>query len=90
MIYVSFQSGCNTVVINKASPFARLEHHRIHEFSRNMAMKGGKAALSKMADSRRRRGRPPKYPKENIPMVPKDEFTEAEIQVGLHMPVGSV
>lgn len=33
-----------------------------------------------MMDTRRKRGRPPKYPKANIPNVPKIEMSEREIQ----------
>ena len=60
--------------------FGRLEHYRIHEYARASQGKTYKHPLvNKGEESTRRRGRPPKYPKINIPVIPKVELTEQEL-----------
>jgi len=66
--------------------FGRLEHYRIHEYARAAAGKsygrGGAGKPGQVIDdsSIRRRGRPPKYPKIELPKIPKVELTDEEIR----------
>jgi hypothetical protein len=64
--------------------FGRLEHYRIHEYARAAAGKSynrsGKGLPTFEDNSMRRRGRPPKYPKIELPKIPKVELTDEEIQ----------
>lgn len=63
--------------------FGRLEHYRIHEFARAHVYSSRSKLLagSTFDDeySRRRRGRPPKYPRSEIPVVPKIEYPDEAI-----------
>ena len=61
--------------------FNRLEHHKIHEFARNsMGRKSMTTMVPRTPENfKRKRGRPPKYPKNVIPIVPKVEMTDEEI-----------
>ncbi|KAJ8320740.1 hypothetical protein KUTeg_002327 [Tegillarca granosa] len=79
--YHCIWSGCSHVVPHAGPTFGRLEHYRIHEFARTSAGKSYKSS-PKLDDSNcpRRRGRPPKYPKNEIPVIPKIELSEEEIQ----------
>jgi len=64
------QVDCNYVVTSSDAVFARLEHHKSHEYtSRRTPGTGGGGASS----SRKRRGRPPKY-------VTNYEFSDEEIR----------
>lgn len=77
-------TGCTHVVPYKGPTFGRLEHYRIHEYARAAAGKSyprsGKGLGSLDDSSMRRRGRPPKYPKIELPKIPKVELTDEEIQ----------
>lgn len=88
-ICVSFQTGCNHVVPYVGPTFGRLEHYRIHEYARAAAGKSygrsGKGMPNVDDNSMRRRGRPPKYPKIELPKIPKVELTDEEIQQS-HVP----
>lgn len=81
-----FQTGCSHAVADQGQTFARLEHYRIHEFARaaagkNYRVQSGAGTTVRMDDlAHRRRGRPPKYPRLDIPSVPKVELTEQEIR----------
>ncbi|XP_033763818.1 LOW QUALITY PROTEIN: zinc finger protein castor homolog 1-like [Pecten maximus] len=78
--YHCIWSGCTHVVPHIGPTFGRLEHYRIHEYARASQGKTYKFSGSKLEDSSpRRRGRPPKYPKIDIPVIPKVELTEEEI-----------
>ncbi|XP_069118331.1 zinc finger protein castor homolog 1-like [Argopecten irradians] len=78
--YHCIWSGCTHVVPHVGPTFGRLEHYRIHEYARASQGKTYKFSGSKLEDSSpRRRGRPPKYPKIDIPIIPKVELTEEEI-----------
>ncbi|XP_060080186.1 zinc finger protein castor homolog 1-like [Ylistrum balloti] len=78
--YHCIWSGCTHVVPHIGPTFGRLEHYRIHEYARASQGKTYKFSGSKLEDnSPRRRGRPPKYPKIDIPIIPKVELTEEEI-----------
>ena len=84
-------------MIADADPvFTRLEHYKLHEYSRNNnTRKVPPPAISlSMPEVKRRRGRPPKYPKSEIPVVPKIEMSEEEIRQeiakqGLNTPIAS-
>ncbi|XP_052286686.1 zinc finger protein castor homolog 1-like [Dreissena polymorpha] len=79
-------TGCSHVIPYIGPTFGRLEHYRIHEYSRTSAGKsynrGGSTKLGNIFDDNtiRRRGRPPKYPKIELPKIPKVELTDEEIQ----------
>ncbi|XP_021355431.1 zinc finger protein castor homolog 1-like [Mizuhopecten yessoensis] len=78
--YHCIWSGCTHVVPHIGPTFGRLEHYRIHEYARASQGKTYKFSGSKLEDnSPRRRGRPPKYPKIDIPIIPKVELSEEEI-----------
>ncbi|XP_067659441.1 zinc finger protein castor homolog 1-like isoform X2 [Haliotis asinina] len=73
-------TGCSHAVPHTGPAFARLEHYRIHEYAK---ASGGKGKFGNSKDdefSKRRRGRPPKYPRTEIPNVPKVELPESVIQ----------
>ncbi|KAK6177137.1 hypothetical protein SNE40_015302 [Patella caerulea] len=78
-------SGCNHVIDGESNMFARLEHYRIHEYAKVSAGRSsrssGLGSLDKFDDdpSKRRRGRPPKYPRSVIPSVPKVNLSDDEI-----------
>ena len=76
-----FQADCNTVIRMTDPPFSRLEHHKIHEYTRAASSRQPRPFnMLKINDQlKRRRGRPPKYPKTEIPVVPKIEMSEMEI-----------
>ncbi len=83
-----FQPDCPTVVSAKDAPFARIEHHKIHEYARASSSKVARPFnVYKLPDAmKRRRGRPPKYPKNEIPAVPKIDMSDEEIaaEIGRH------
>ncbi|KAL4220946.1 Zinc finger protein castor 1 [Mactra antiquata] len=87
--YHCIWTGCSHVVPYIGPTFGRLEHYRIHEYARAAAGKSyGRSGrgLNNMDDSSmRRRGRPPKYPKLDLPKIPKVELTDEEIQMS-HVP----
>ena len=60
--------------------FGRLEHYRIHEDARASIGKTYKYSVKSSDETPRRRGRPPKYPRNEIPVIPKVELTEKEIE----------
>ncbi|XP_045161717.2 zinc finger protein castor homolog 1-like [Mercenaria mercenaria] len=82
--YHCIWTGCNHVVPYVGPTFGRLEHYRIHEYARAAAGKsynrGSKSIPSIEDNSMRRRGRPPKYPKIELPKIPKVELTDEEIR----------
>lgn len=85
MISFFFQTDCTHVVPYIGPTFGRLEHYRIHEYARAAAGKSynrssGKSAGSLDDNSMRRRGRPPKYPKIELPKIPKVELSDEEIR----------
>ena len=62
--------------------FSRLDHQKVHEYARGVVSRRifpstPRVPLDAM---RRRRGRPPKFPHSLIPIVPKAEMSEEEIQ----------
>ena len=73
--------------------FGRLEHYRIHEYARAAAGKAynrsGRAGGNVEENHIRRRGRPPKYPKIELPKIPKVELTDEEIRQS-HSPIKNV
>ena len=78
-----FQTGCTHVVPYIGPTFGRLEHYRVHEYARAAAGKSYNRGIKLAADdnSIRRRGRPPKYPKIDLPKIPKVLATEEEIRM---------
>ena len=83
-----FQTGCTHVVPHFGPTFGRLEHYRVHEYARAAAGKSyNRGSKSSPDDSSiRRRGRPPKYPKIDLPRVPKVVASEEEIKQS-HVPL---
>ncbi|XP_064610900.1 zinc finger protein castor homolog 1-like isoform X2 [Liolophura sinensis] len=76
--YHCIWAGCHHVIQDSGPIFSRLEHYRIHEYARVSAGKSNK--LHESPDfGKRRRGRPPKYPRAEIPVVPKVELSEEEL-----------
>ncbi|KAH9490008.1 hypothetical protein Btru_036245 [Bulinus truncatus] len=75
-------SNCSHTIASCAPTFARLEHYRIHEYAATYVGKsrnnlpGNRMELDPL---HKRRGRPPKYPKYDLPFVPKVHLTEKEI-----------
>nr|KAG5691520.1 hypothetical protein BaRGS_017733 [Batillaria attramentaria] len=81
-------TGCNHVIPDTGPTFARLEHYRIHEYAKaaagkNYRMTSGQSSRAEDAYSQRRRGRPPKYPRMDVPLVPKVDLSPDEIQESL-------
>lgn len=82
----SFQTGCNHVIPELGQTFARLEHYRIHEYAKaaagkNYRLQNAAGSAGRVEDlAHRRRGRPPKYPRLDLPSVPKVELSEQEIR----------
>ncbi|CAG5135978.1 unnamed protein product, partial [Candidula unifasciata] len=77
-------TNCSQTIPASAPTFSRLEHYRIHEYATVAANKSRSSfsnAGSKveMDPLQKRRGRPPKYPKYDLPVVPKVHLTEKEI-----------
>ena len=72
-MFFLFQPDCGSIITSKDPPFSRLEHHKIHEYARVACGKGVRPANpnANQDHMKRRRGRPPKYPKNEIPIVPK-------------------
>ena len=65
---------------DKDATFSRLEHHKLHEFSRTPTRLPRPVVTVKATDNvKRKRGRPPKYPKNEIPIIPKFTLTEEDI-----------
>ena len=83
LISLSFQTGCTHVVPYVGPTFGRLEHYRVHEYARAAAGKSYNRGIKLSPDenSIRRRGRPPKYPKIDLPRIPKVVATEEEIRM---------
>ncbi|XP_062590668.1 zinc finger protein castor homolog 1-like [Saccostrea cucullata] len=77
--YHCIWSGCTHVVPHEGPTFGRLEHYRIHEYARSSAGKTYKTSPKSTEDTPRKRGRPPKYPRNTIPVIPKVELTESEM-----------
>ncbi|XP_071109197.1 zinc finger protein castor homolog 1-like [Haliotis cracherodii] len=78
-------TGCSHAIPHTGPAFARLEHYRIHEYAK---ASGGKGKFGNSKDdefSKRRRGRPPKYPRTEIPTVPKVELPESVIQESVRL-----
>ena len=67
------------MVPHEGPTFGRLEHYRIHEYARSSAGKTYKSSPKSTEDTPRKRGRPPKYPRNTIPVIPKVELTESEM-----------
>ena len=82
MLFFFFQADCKHVIAEKDTVFARLEHHKTHEFARSIRRSIPGTAKMDLT-MRRRRGRPPKYPKDEIPNIPKLEMSEDEIAEAL-------
>ncbi|CAD5124790.1 DgyrCDS13052 [Dimorphilus gyrociliatus] len=59
---------CNEIVKSAGDVFARLDHYRMHDAS---SSRSGRRNTLKESSNSRRRGRPPKYPKSEIPQVPR-------------------
>ncbi|XP_071146586.1 zinc finger protein castor homolog 1-like isoform X3 [Mytilus edulis] len=79
--YHCIWTGCSHVVPHSGPTFGRLEHYRIHEYARASAGKSYRPSSCKNDDgSPKRRGRPPKYPKNDIPIIPKVELSHEEIE----------
>lgn len=80
--YHCIWTGCTHVVPHIGPTFGRLEHYRVHEYARAAAGKSYTRGtkLSPEDSSIRRRGRPPKYPKIDLPRVPKVLASEEEIR----------
>ncbi|WAR13855.1 CAS-like protein [Mya arenaria] len=81
-------TGCSHVVPYVGPTFGRLEHYRIHEYARAAAGKSynrgagvGKPGQVVEDNTMRRRGRPPKYPKIELPKIPKVELSDEEIRL---------
>jgi hypothetical protein len=79
------QSGCTHSISSDDHVFMRLEHYKTHEYARasHGSTRGAKIQppISLLKEpGRRRRGRPPKYPRTEIPCVPKISMTEKEIE----------
>ena len=86
MSVVCLQAECKHVISAVNDPvFSRMEHYKIHEYSRaalgrRMASNASMVTTIRTPESfKRRRGRPPKYPKNEIPQVPKIEMSEEDI-----------
>ncbi len=74
------QADCDHVITTDDAIFSRLDHHKIHEYARTAAGRRLASAGMRSPESlKRRRGRPPKYPRSEIPLVPKIEMSEQEI-----------
>lgn len=80
--YHCIWTGCTHVVPHTGPTFGRLEHYRVHEYARAAAGKSYNRGtkISPEDNSIRRRGRPPKYPKIDLPRIPKVLATEEEIR----------
>ena len=74
-----FQTECHHVISDTEPVFRRLEHFHIHELSRTSGKRLGLSVVKSNQDLKRKRGRPPKYPKVDIPVVPKIEMSEENI-----------
>ncbi|XP_013088820.2 uncharacterized protein LOC106072911 [Biomphalaria glabrata] len=75
-------TNCTHIVPDSAPTFARLEHYRIHEYAATYVGKSRSIIPGSRIDLdplHKRRGRPPKYPKYDLPIVPKVHLTEKEI-----------
>ncbi|KAL5014907.1 hypothetical protein ScPMuIL_009177 [Solemya velum] len=73
-------SGCTHVVPIDGPAFGRLEHYRVHDYARLAAGRMYKPTTMKVEEDKRRRGRPPKFPRTGyIPIVPKVELSDSEI-----------
>ena len=86
---VCVQSGCSEVIADEAGTvFQRLEHYNTHEYARGASSGSRKPSASfsafqpsrDAASQKRRRGRPPKFPKHDIPVIPKLELDESAIR----------
>ncbi|KAL3862322.1 hypothetical protein ACJMK2_008299 [Sinanodonta woodiana] len=78
--YHCIWSGCTHVVPHIGPTFGRLEHYRVHEYNRAAAGKTYSRPTMRVDDNGiKRRGRPPKYPRNEIPTIPKVSLSEEEI-----------
>ena len=77
--FVFVQTECKTVITSQDPVFSRLEHHKLHEYARRKTYVPGSSG--DIDSLKRKRGRPPKFPKNDIPLVPKVEMTDAEISL---------
>lgn len=60
-----FQDNCREVVLPSDKPFRRLDHYKMHEYSRKLSLTKDPLTMTHLATSidgmfRRKRGRPPK------------------------------
>ena len=77
---VYFQTNCNQAIAETDPIFTRLEHYKKHEFHRTAGGKQNKIIPMRTPEClKRKRGRPPKYPKNEIPVVPKVEVSNEEL-----------
>ena len=70
------------MISEKDSPFARLDHHKLHEMGSQPSRtpKVNNIITIKAPNNiKRKRGRPPKYHKNEIPIIPRFTLTEDEI-----------
>ncbi|XP_023932584.1 zinc finger protein castor homolog 1-like [Lingula anatina] len=84
--YHCLWANCQRVISSTGDIFARLTHYREHEYLSAVLCRKSKPSSSQGGDSgnlfnhftlpKTRRGRPPKYPKTHIPVVPKVELKE--------------
>lgn len=60
-----FQDNCREVILPSDKPFRRLDHYKMHEYSRKLSLTKDPLTMTHLATSidgmfRRKRGRPPK------------------------------
>jgi len=63
--YFYFQDNCREVILPSDKPFRRLDHYKMHEYSRKLSLTKDPLTVTHLATSidsmfRRKRGRPPK------------------------------
>ncbi|XP_074655619.1 zinc finger protein castor homolog 1-like [Tubulanus polymorphus] len=72
---------CDHIVKAEAGSLLRLQHHRHHEQQRPYVNGRPRFSATSFIDGlRRRRGRPPKYPKEDIPVIPTIKVDEETLK----------
>lgn len=62
---IFFKDNCREVVLSTDKPFRRLDHYKMHEYSRKLSLTKDPLTMTHLATSidgmfRRKRGRPPK------------------------------
>ena len=79
-IFYLFQPGCNLSIPHSSDVFARLEHYHMHHNSQIVSSKFLKYPLikSEIDVAKPRRGRPPKYPRLDIPLISKVQSMPSE------------